>query len=224
VEAGEAELIGFVEFMDGFALDDALELFEVAHPGQLPDVHRLPLVRFDEIWFFPEHTKNISTRVVRTPGSPKHVRSTLATVNGGKCKSAKGKETKRKEKIFVFGSRWRGPRKLHPAQRYLRLPAIMVAPFALFYSSALLEHYFIIVILYFIFHSIAGGSSHDDHRQYHNRMQQAAAQVQRRLREEEQRLRVHLRQLQANVRRSTTAPTHRCSPTLLDLLYGLRAR
>jgi hypothetical protein len=53
VEAGEAELISFVEFVDGFALDDALELFEVAHPGQLPDVHRLPL-RFDEIWAFAE--------------------------------------------------------------------------------------------------------------------------------------------------------------------------
>lgn len=67
VEAGEAELISFVEFVDGFALDDALELFEVAHPGQLPDVHRLPL-RFDEIWAF-RSIKNTINKCVNI-GSP----------------------------------------------------------------------------------------------------------------------------------------------------------
>jgi len=53
-------------------------------------------------------------------------------------------------------------------------------------------------------------------------MQQAAAQVQRRLREEEQRLRAHLRQLQANVRRPHH-PSVQPYPAV-DLLYGLRAR
>lgn len=78
MEAGEAELISFVEFVDGFALDDALELFEVAHPGQLPDVHRLPL-RFDEIWAFAEHKKykinkyRFGKLFAPKPGSPKHV-------------------------------------------------------------------------------------------------------------------------------------------------------
>jgi hypothetical protein len=60
-------------------------------------------------------------------------------------KGKRCKEKKREENLFVFGTRWRVPRKLPPAQRDLRLPAIMVAPLNSFIIAPILfgiiKHY-----------------------------------------------------------------------------------